>query len=83
MDLKIDKGVPIPTHTRTGWSQWRQLEPGDSVFVPWRRQTSLSSTLCSKSMRRDGYRFITRTCTEDGVKGVRGWRIDGVEPSTE
>ena len=34
-------------------------------------------------MRRDGYLFITRVCTEDGVKGVRVWRVDGLEPSTE
>ena len=82
MDLKIDKGIPIPT-SRTGWSPWRRLEPGDSAFVPWRRQTSVSSTLCSKAMRREGYRFILRACTEDGVKGVRVWRVDGLEPSTE
>lgn len=82
MDLKIDKGIPVPT-SRNGWSPWRWLEPGDSVFVPGRRQTSLSSTLSSKTMRRDGYLFITRVCTEDGVKGVRVWRVDGLEPSTE
>ena len=34
-------------------------------------------------MRRDGYLFILRTLTEDGVKGVRVWRVDGLEPSTE
>ena len=76
MDLKIDKDVPIPTHAHNGWSPWRKLEPGDSVFVPGARQTSLASTVHSKEMRRDGYRFITRTCTEDGVKGVRVWRVE-------
>ena len=83
MDLKIDKGIPVPTRTRNVRSPWRQLDPGDSAFVPGVRAPHLSSRLRSKAMRRDGYLFILRTLTEDGVKGVRVWRVDGLEPSTE
>lgn len=72
MELKIDKGVPMP---KPAWGKLSELcksmEVGDSVFFPGRSSGSLAGSLV-----RFGYKFAKRTVTENGVKGVRVWRIE-------
>lgn len=80
MEFKIEKGVQMPPRPAGPGpeysSLWRHLSPGDSVFLAGKSGRAIGSTLNNKAMRRDGYRFATRTVTEDGVTGVRVWCLE-------
>lgn len=79
MRYKVEKGVPFPGPLQT----WRKypfgdMEPGDSFFVPdvSRRQALQSSVSWYKRRHpREKLEFATRTAEENGVEGVRCWRV--------
>lgn len=75
--IKIDKGVPMPTGA-TGRPPnrypWVGMEIGDSFFVPGRKAATMGGTLAS-AKKTHGYICRCRTVTEDGVAGVRVWRV--------
>ena len=73
MAYQIDTGIKIPASkygTGTGKYPWHQLKSGDSFFVP---ETRLAS---SKS--RPGtplFKTSSRVRVENGVKGIRVWKV--------
>jgi hypothetical protein len=70
---KIDKGVPIPEPikgTRPKSSPMYLLEVGDSFFS----ERKYASTCVSHYAAKLGRKFVSRTVTENGVKGKRIWR---------
>lgn len=78
--LQIDKGVPVPKPNPGGrnWENrneakipWKQLEPGDSVFVTGCQGSRGAQLVKSANERRTDARFIGRTV----VGGYRIWRI--------
>ena len=69
--IQIDKGIPLPM--RQTKYPVNSMEIGDSFFVPHLRTTDLSSILSYQ--KQYGKKFMTRTMVEDGVTGVRCWRI--------
>ena len=74
-EIKIDKGVPLPAkiHHRDGIiPTLRVLEINDSFFM---RQRNGLQTYLYKASGMAGIRISTRTVTENGIKGVRVWRI--------
>ena len=76
MTIKIDKGVPMPS--RRNKYPWDKLhEHGDSFFIPGKITVELGHI--AKVARRRGFEVIARTVTENGVQGVRVWRINDVE----
>lgn len=48
---------------------------GDSLFIPGLRITSVQSSLAYAKWKL-GFKFTSRTVVDDGVKGVRVWRIE-------
>lgn len=75
-ELVVDKGIPIPK-LKSGFpplSVWSKMEIGDSVFVPG--SDSLKAQGFIKYPRTKGMRFTCRTLVENGVSGVRVWRIE-------
>lgn len=70
----IEKGVPIPpsaTGPKSGSKYpYREMEVGDSFFVPGGKRSTVSGVLQSRHARPHG-KFTLRTV--DG--GVRVWRI--------
>lgn len=76
--LRIDKGVPIPerwgANTKKG-RPWRQLQIGDSFFEPGGKHPAMAA--CAKVHQSRGLgKFVVRTVTEEGVRGVRVWRVE-------
>ena len=73
MTIKIDKGVPLPLATRgSGYrSPLWDMKPGDSVFFTDRRNAVGNFD----PMKKAGWKVSQRKVTENGVTGVRVWRI--------
>jgi len=73
-EYKIDKGIPVPepnVRGRTSKYPFRQMEVGDSVFIP-----RMASTISGLLSQAKPMKFTTRTATEDGIKGTRVWRVE-------
>jgi hypothetical protein len=72
---RIDKGIPIPPDRVSGkakkYPQLRVMEIGDSFFVPDKITNSMTNTLRCARPRK----FRMRTRVEDGITGIRIWRI--------
>lgn len=68
-NLKIEKGIPIPERKPSGFSAtFRKMEIGDSVFIPGKTTSDVSSlTTYCRPMKYMGR-------AEEG--GVRVWRIE-------
>ena len=71
-EIKVEKGIPIPPTSNRGKYPWLQMEVGDSFFAPGRKTSQIGS--CYN--RIVGKTFRSRTRIENGVKGVRVWRIE-------
>jgi len=68
--MKIEKGIPIPSIQAEGLTVLlKQMEIGDSIFVPGKTTTGISSTLANVRAKNN-FRFTSRTV--DG--GIRVWR---------
>jgi len=76
MDITIDKGVPIPkARSPRHTYPLHDMKRGDSFFVPGKRPCDLSGALKNIRDQHEGWQFTSRSVTEDGVEGVRVWRI--------
>lgn len=73
--IKIDKGVPMPeTRGKPNTYPIRELEVGDSFFAPGKIRTGMTGTM--RLIRLEtGRTFTTRSVTEDGIAGIRVWRL--------
>lgn len=74
--ITVDKGVPLP-RPRASQSKypWDEMAVGDSFFVPHGDPTVIAG--CASHQKRRGTgRFTTRSLVENGVAGVRVWRME-------
>jgi len=72
-EIKIDKGVPLsPVSSRQKYP-FHAMDIGDSFFLPERSSTKSGNL--HQFARNQRVSIKTRTVTENGVKGVRVWRI--------
>ena len=76
-EIKIETGIPIPKQKGTSKYPFQSMKIGDSFFVPNIHVSALSGSMINarNSMNAPKAKWITRTVTENGVKGVRVWRI--------
>lgn len=77
-EFKVERGVPM-----TGRKSYpfAKMEVGDSFFVPGgATKYGAGDTAAVNSARSHGRRhnrkYVTRTVTEHGVKGLRIWRVE-------
>ena len=68
--IQICKGVPTPTGRRSKYP-FRDMEIGDSFFSPGSSVIGIHG--CARRHRPK--RFTCRSVDEDGVAGIRVWRI--------
>ena len=83
MGIKLDKDVPVPLNAGMPGNAkypWREMKPGDSFFVPVGNGAQKGMSVNAKNA---GIKVATRTVVENGVKGFRVWRIDGLDKPTE
>ncbi|MFO1130747.1 MAG: hypothetical protein U1E16_01835 [Hyphomicrobiales bacterium] len=69
-EIEITKGLPTPQRGRSKYP-FRDMELGDSFFAPGASVIGLHG--CAR--RHRPMRFTCRTLVENGVAGVRVWRI--------
>lgn len=74
--FQIDKNVPAPLSGRNRLYPWGELEPGDSFFVPGRTTRNIGGAIGQARNRYPDWEIVARTVTENGVKGVRVWRVE-------
>ena len=75
--MKIDDHVPPPPRKSRRYP-FRDMEPGQSVFFPGENKSDRQhpAYMAAKTLqKRHGLRFTLRSVIEDGVKGVRIWRV--------
>jgi hypothetical protein len=74
-DFQVTPNVPIPANTRNK-CPFRSMKIGSSFFAPWVNGKPLA-TIAAFAFHRTNreYSFTTRTLMENGIKGVRIWRI--------
>jgi len=71
--MRIDKDIPPPG----GYTYpWTAMEPGDSFFVPDKcaRVMSVSVNYAKRKIVPSS-NWTVRSVNENGVKGVRVWRL--------
>ena len=72
----IESDIPLPGK---GWktglaATLRAMQSGQSAFVAGTSMSNLSGRIADVS-KRIGAKFSCRTVVENGVKGVRVWRV--------
>lgn len=75
MGIKVEKGVPLPSSHGGPLYPWADLDVGDSFFVAGKSSSSINTSLTWANRKAPVQRFVSRTVTENGVKGVRVWRV--------
>jgi hypothetical protein len=69
--MKIDKGIPMPKrNTRNSRYPWKELEVGDSFFIPGSSNGYSTVTYANKVYAPKRF-----ACRKDNA-GVRIWRIE-------
>ena len=77
-DIKIDKNVPLPKRSGARKYPWASMQVGDSFFISLLSMPTRNSLYaCAKWA---GIKISVNSVTEDGVRGVRVWRIADEKP---
>ena len=85
MEVKIDKGIPLPTDIRNDLKYpFDKLEVGDSIFFPLSDEDNANrmKNRLAQATRTFGKKatperhLVIRYRLEDEVSGVRVWRRD-------
>lgn len=79
MEIKVEENIPLPpSATMKGSSKYpfKKLEIGDSFFIPVKEGKAIESLQRSIiSTNQTGIKITTRTIAENGVRGIRTWRV--------
>lgn len=74
--IDIDKGVPMPeTRGRPVRYPFESMEVGDSFFCSGGTMRTTRTRTSEASRRLAPKRFSARAVEENGVKGIRVWRV--------
>lgn len=80
MEIKIEKGIPIPLPRSKPigaiTQALRTMDIGDSFFVTVVKQSALTVHFFSARRANPTLVFKTRKVTENGITGVRIWRVE-------
>ena len=77
-EITIDKGVSLPRGGRKNKYPLRTMEVDDSFFVVGKSPGSMGSCITYARLST-GFAYKCRNVTENGVNGVRVWRVEQVE----
>lgn len=78
MQIEVTNTVPVPaSRSRKGTCKYpfATMNVGDSFFVALSTHTFDAYIRSWKARSQSTFKFTVRTVTENGVKGVRVWRI--------
>lgn len=63
----LNEGVPVHI-------EWHLLTPNSSFFIPAIQTTQLARAVRKAATKR-GVRLVHKVCVENGLYGVRFWRV--------
>jgi len=76
----LENNIPIPASRKSSGVckyPWEDMKIGQSFFVPLSELTSEDARPSPPdSLKKTGYRVQTRKLIENGVCGIRVWRIN-------
>ena len=73
--IEIQSNLPVPARQgRPVKYPLDKMQVGDSFFVATSVRSALSGSI-NRCRKKVGYRFTVRIVEENGVKGLRIWRI--------
>lgn len=80
MQIEVSSNIPLPDFTKrrrkAGKYPFASMNVGDSFFAPGKNSGCMSANARMWGLRNNRTIKVTcRTVTENGVKGVRVWRI--------
>ena len=78
-EFVIESDIPIPARSHFASKYpWANMQVGDSFFIARenRNRRSLAVLPGNASKRYSPKRFIGRSCTRNGVQGLRVWRVE-------
>lgn len=84
--LKVDTGVPVPENHGEVWRKslqratsleatLRGMAPGQSTFLPGKSVHNMGTPM-RRASKQTGHTYTSRTRQENGVMGVRIWRVE-------
>ncbi len=53
---------------------WKNFKPGWSFFIPCLNASGVKKILIAETKRLK-YKVVTKVAIEDGVRGIRVWRV--------
>lgn len=72
----IQRNIPFPTRIRGSKYPVQKLNVGESFFVSKEEAKQATVSACCKRMaNRSNFKITIRRVDEDGVEGVRVWRV--------
>jgi hypothetical protein len=75
MNIRIEKGVPMPPPSRSKtFYPWREMKVGDSFFAVGREMNGISSSASSWGKKLNCI-FRCRQNAVGGEEGIRVWRV--------
>lgn len=74
--IKIEKGINPPTPPNAKYP-FSEMVVGDSFFVTmdYALKIRAAAHAAKRNAGCNGFNFMTRTVTENDIRGVRVWRI--------
>lgn len=81
MTIKIDTDVPLPdAYQSRSKFPWKDMQPGHSFFAPGYKLANMPGeekqfTISHAKLAVPGSKWAARTVEENGVRGVRVWRV--------
>ncbi len=77
--MQIDKHIPVPPDATKRKYPFRDMQPGDSAFFPGenlRHKQHRAYMSARNYVKSKGWKIAVRSVVEDGVKGIRIWRVE-------
>lgn len=75
MEFKVEKDIPLPLRKPKKLYPFDKLEIGNSSFVTGGNQRNISALIAYYVSKYPDKTFTTSKRDEDGVTGVRCWRV--------
>lgn len=73
--FEVREDIPPPCVGKMSWP-FGDMRPGQTVFIPNKNSRQVTSALRFYRIKKK-WIFHTQTLVEDGVRGVRVWRLKG------
>lgn len=79
--IKFETGIEPPSHIKTE-NRFRGMQPGESAFLPQPDSKMLHREF-KEECKRNKWHSAAEARTENGIEGIRVWRVEKPRTATE